>query len=256
MHSALLSKIWPLVAVFLIGMQPNAAHAQRLPPHCGALANAYGPWEYRADRFIPPPMHSMTHTAMLRLVEGAHFTPEVEMLFRGASGKLGDDIDYTLRAFPNHHRALVSMMRYGERLKVNKVPHAKYDVECYFLRALAFQPDDTTARMLYVTYLKQQGRTKDALQQLAVTETHAGDNAFTHYNMGLLYMDLGEPASALKHAHIAQARGFLRTDLKNKLVAAGRWAEPAAAAASEPVAAPASAPVAAQVTAPASAASQ
>lgn len=244
MHSALLSKLWPLVAVFLIGMQPNAAHAQRLPPHCGALANAFGPYDYRNDKDKLP------------IVEGAHFTMSVEMLIKGNAGYLAGDIDYTLRAFPNHHRALVSMMRYGERLRVNQVPHAKYDVECYFLRALAFQPDDTTARMLYVTYLKQQGRTKDALQQLAVTETHAGDNAFTHYNMGLLYMDLGEPASALKHAHIAQARGFLRTDLKNKLVAAGRWAEPAAAAASEPVAAPASAPVAAPVTAPASAASQ
>jgi uncharacterized protein (TIGR02996 family) len=223
--SFLHAKLWPRATACVLVILADAASAQPLPPHCGALTNAYGPFDYRNDK------------SKLPIVEGAHFTMSVEMLIKGNGGYLGGDLDYTLRAFPNHHRALVSMMRYGDRLKATKVPHATYEVECYFLRAVALHPDDTTARMLYVNYLKQQGRPRDALRQLAVTELHAGDNAFTHYNMGLLYLELGEPAAARKHAHIAKAKGFLRADLKDRLVAAGQWMEPAEAAASAPASA-------------------
>ena len=76
------------------------ASAQALDASCGSLENAYGPYDYRTDR-----------GNRLYLVESAHFTPVVESLISGLSGPLGAELDYTLRAFPNHHRALISDAR-------------------------------------------------------------------------------------------------------------------------------------------------
>jgi hypothetical protein len=74
--------------------------AQTQSSACGPLENAYGPYDYRTDK------------AKLPIVLGAHFTPEVEALIRGAtSTRPGHDIDYTLRAIPNNPRALYSMMQ-------------------------------------------------------------------------------------------------------------------------------------------------
>ena len=60
------------------------------------LHNAFGPFDYRTAT-----------KDKLKLVESYHFTPKVESLIGGQSGTLGADIDYTLRAFPNHPRALL-----------------------------------------------------------------------------------------------------------------------------------------------------
>jgi tetratricopeptide (TPR) repeat protein len=197
---------------------------------CGPLANPFGPWDYRADHFVPLALDNMSHAEKLSLVERNHFTPEVDALIRGSSGTVGGDLDYTLRAFPNHPRALLAMMRYGERLKTPQVPGAHYSVECYFQRAIRFKADDAVVRMLYATFLIRENRKAEALQQLAVTRRAAGDNAFTHYNLGLIYFDLGDFELALGEAHKAIALGFPKTALKDRLVSAQKWVEPAASA--------------------------
>ena len=221
-----------------IGWSAPAA-AQMAPSQCGPLANAYGPYDYRTDR------------DKLFLVESAHFTPAVEALIRGNAGYLGGDLDYTLRAFPNHHRALISMMRFGDRAKSPRAPNAQYDVECYFVRAITFRPDDSTARMLFATFLNSKSRKAEALKQLDLVQTRAGDNAFTHYNLGLVYFEGGAYDKALVQAHRAQELGFLRPELTDKLKAVNRWVEPASAAAA-PAASAASA--ASGATSPTSAA--
>jgi len=208
-----LMPIVPIVAALLL---PAAALAQNAGA-CGQLENAYGPFDYRVDQNRLP------------IVELHHFTPEVELLIRGREGPIGGDLDYVLRAFPNHPRALLAMARYGDKLKVDTVPNARYSVDCYFVRAITFQPEDTTARMLYATYLNSHQRRDDALKQLAVARGLAGDNGFTHYNLGLVYMDLREFDLALAEAHAALALGFPRTELRDRLVAANKWAEPASA---------------------------
>lgn len=198
----------------LFWMASGSAQAQLGPANCGPLANAFGPFDYRTVR-----------GNQLHLVESAHFTPEIEALIRGLTGALGQELDYTLRAFPNHHRALISMMRYGERLKTSKVPRANYEVECYFVRAVTFQPNDTVARMLFAKFLLNAKRRDEALQQLTQVEQHALDNPFTHYNLGLSYLQAEQYAEALKQAHRAMALGFTRTELKDQLVAKGKWKE-------------------------------
>lgn len=189
--------------------------AAQLPSACGSLANGFGPFDYRTD------------IDRRDIVETHHFTPEIEMLIRGRTGRLGADIDYTLRAFPNHHRALIAMMRYTDNLKTEKAPDANYSMQCYFVRGLQFRADDTTVRMLYAVWLNSRQRRDEALRQLAVAKNYAGDNAFTHYNLGMVYMDIGEAQLALEQAHTATRLGFPLTELRQRLVAANQWREPA-----------------------------
>lgn len=202
------------VSVLVLFAVGGAVAQGTAPTACGSLQSSYGPYDYRTNR------------ADLDRVELFHFTPEVEQLIRGKSGYLGQDIDYTLRTSPNHHRALLAMARYGERLKVAKVPFATYDVECYFDRAIRFRADDKTVRMLYANFLKVQGRLPEAIRQLDYAAGLPIDSPYTHYNLGLSYFDVGVMDKALRQAHIALEMGFPRTALKEELIKAGHWTDP------------------------------
>lgn len=180
--------------------------------------------------------------------ERFHFTPQVEALIRGQSSELiGADIDFMLVNYPNHHRALVAMMRLGEKEKTPQPKGAKYPIDCYFDRAIRFRRDDAVARMLYATYLSKNGRQAEASAQLEAAAKTAPDNPFTQYNIGLVYLEMKDYVRALEQAHKAYALGFPRTELRDRLKIAGHWKEPAPApvpaadAASNTPAAPASA---------------
>lgn len=200
--------------------------------YCGPLTNHYGPFDYRADKFTPRRGDQETHSFKRRLVEGAHFTRRVENLqgsqSSGKSGPPGGDLDYTLRVFPNNHRALLSVMRYGEQTGSRKPKGLRYDVECYFERAIRFSADDAIVRMIYSTYLVKNKRQPQAIAQLEQATVIAGENAFTHYNIGLTYFDMKIYDRALASAHRAMALGFERTQLRDLLQAAGQWKEPPA----------------------------
>jgi hypothetical protein len=210
------------------------------PAVCGGFPKAdNGPHDYRTVR-----------DRRLSTVEKFHFTRNVETLTRGSSSDdVGGDLSFTLRAFPNHHRALLSMVRLGERLKSEQPPGATYSVECWLERAVRFSRDDAVARMIYASYLSKRGRTDDALVQMDAVAAIAGDSPFTHYNAGLLLVDMKQFDRALVHAHRAYALGFSRPDLKDKLVQAGKWRD-APPAAAEAAASAASAPPAPAAPAP------
>lgn len=183
---------------------------------CGDLKSHYGPFDYRTSR-----------GERLDTVERYHFTPEVEALIRGKSSiHIGQDLGYTLGTFPNHHRALMSTMLYGRKLKSPQPPDLKYSVECFFQRALRFRPDDTTARMIYAMFLTANDRAPEAMRELERVEKEAGDNPFTSYNLGLIYLDLREYNKALQLAHKAMAQGFVQTGLRDRLQLAGKWQDP------------------------------
>lgn len=179
---------------------------------CGPLENAFGPFDYRtaapADR---------------KLVEGAHFTPSVEALQRGSTGPLGGDIDYTLRAFPNHPRALYAMTRLAERSRSTRPPGAHFPVECYYDRAIRFRPDDAIVRGLYASFLIRRGRTEEARIQLKAAEDLRPSDPQVIYNLGLAYFDLKEFDRSLAFAKRAYAMGIAFPGLRDKLKRAGRW---------------------------------
>lgn len=192
------------------------AHAQVSPEICGPIAE--GLPDYRAPK-----------DTYARQIEGAHFPPQVELLIKGARGSLGGDLNYTIARIPNHHRALVSIMRLGERLKQERIYGLEYPVECYFERALRFRPDDAIVRMIYSQYLSQHRRDDEAVQQLQSAAHYAKDNPATQSNIGLLYFDMKRYDAALEHAHIALDLGYLNPELERRLKESGKWREPGAA---------------------------
>jgi tetratricopeptide (TPR) repeat protein len=208
-----------LLACLCISATGMAWAQQAGGENCGALTNGFGPYDYRVER-----------GSNLSLVESAHFTAPVEALIKGNAGYIGGDLDYTLRAFPNHHRALMSVMRYGEKTKNLHPSDMRYSVECYFERAVRFRPDDGIARMIYAIFLAKSNRLAEATKQLdtAATNAEGQENPFTHYNLGLNYMDLKEYDKAQEQAHKAYALGFLQPELKDKLKALGKWTDMAA----------------------------
>lgn len=209
---------------------PGLASAQDEMTLCGPLGNAYGPYDFRYDRDKLP------------IVTGAHFTPVVEALIRGTTNASpGGDIDYTLRAIPNHPNALLSMAKLGDRERTDQPRGSRYTVDCWFERAIRFRSDDHVVRMLYANFLTEKKRNDDALRQLDYVRLQlAKDNPFTHYNLGLLYLGLQHYDKALAEAHLAQSLGYPRTELQKKLQAAGQWKDPqpAADAASAPASEP------------------
>jgi tetratricopeptide (TPR) repeat protein len=207
-----------LLAACAVASVPGTGRAQEPLSICGSIKNAYGPFDYRTDR------------DKLAIVESNHFTPPVESLIRGQTGAIGGDLDYTLRAFPNHHRALLAVMNLGKREKKDKTAGMNYTVECYFDRALRFASNDTVARSLYAIYLRERSRPADAERQLDIALQHAGDNALSHFNLGLQYFELKAYDKAAQQARAAQSLGLTWPELIQRLREAGRWVEPEAAA--------------------------
>jgi tetratricopeptide (TPR) repeat protein len=178
------------------------------------LENAYGPYDYRSGGIG------------LKEVEGNHLTPEVVNLVRGKTGYIGGDLDYTLRAYPNHHVALMAMVRLGEKEKTSKPIGANYTVECYFKRALIFRSDDGVVRTIYASYLYKAGKKAEALSQLNEAVQLGEDSPNTNYNIGLIYFDLKEYEKALSFAQRAYGSGFPLPGLRDKLKRIGKWEEP------------------------------
>jgi tetratricopeptide (TPR) repeat protein len=189
---------------------------------CGRLANlenAYGPYDYT---------NAAHFRDRLPIVEKAHFTKTVENLIRARSGSLSGDLDYTLRAFPNHHRALHSLARYRLQYSTNKENNKPFEfpAECYFERAIRFKPRDEVVHLVYAIFLHQRGDNDDALNQYQAALSLKPDSAEAHYNLGLLYTDLNQYESALPHAEKAYELGFPLQGLKNRLIKATVWYEP------------------------------
>lgn len=179
---------------------------------CGSLENGFGPYDYRVVD---------SHSKWL--VESAHFPPQVETLRAGSRGTIGADLDYTLRALPNHPRALMAMMRLSEHLKTSRPPGAQYPAECYFDRAVRFTPDDAMVRVLYGNFLAQRGRATEAKQHLAVAEANAGSDAQVIYNLGLAYYELKDFDKAVSFAKKAREMGIQFTGLQQRLQRVGKW---------------------------------
>lgn len=183
-------------------------------PLCGELTNLHGPWDYT------DPIDRMN----LDVVERGHFTKDVEQLIAGASTvNIAGDLDYTLRAFPNHHRALNALSKLTLREKTPKPRGAKRTTLCYFERAVRFKPDDPMVRSLFSNHLLKINKQKLALEQLLVAAELEPNNPTTNYNLGLLYLKMKNFDKALFYAKKAYAQGFPLPGLKKQLTAAGKW---------------------------------
>lgn len=210
------SRFTPIMFVCLsLAMALRASWA--FEAHCGPLKEgiAIGPLDYYTD-----------DRAKLKLVEQYHFDAGVESLTKTMTGPFGVDLDYTLRAFPNHPRALATIVRLAEREKAERPLGARYTLYCYFERAMRFRPEDGYVRFLYARYLLKKGRTEDAKAELDAAARFAGENGNLHYNLGLVFFDIKDYERALAHAHKALQMGYELPGLRRKLAQAGVWKDP------------------------------
>lgn len=174
------------------------------------LTNAYGPWDYT----------NPGHEAKLGKVLGAHFNTNVERLIAGQSGSISHDIDYTLRAIPNYHRALLAM---SKKERISGYDREFYSAECYFKRAIYFQPNDAVSRMVFGMHLHMLKNYVNALQQYREALTLAPHNLETHYNIALALVELDELDKAFEHAEVAYNRGYPLQGLKDILKKSGYY---------------------------------
>ncbi|MDO8777632.1 MAG: ABC transporter permease [Burkholderiaceae bacterium] len=204
--------------MLIVAFTSSPAFAQAVASSCGTLSSPgqYGPYDFRT-----------TDRDKVQIVLIHHFLPADEALLPTKLGPPGGDIDYTLRALPNYHRALIAMMRLGEKEKTPQPKGSTHTIDCWFQRALLFRPDDAVVRMIYSTYLNSKGRLPDANTQLEFATAYAKDSAFTHYNIGLHYLDLKNYDMAIVQAHRAMALGWTQTELRDQLQSVGKWHEPA-----------------------------
>jgi tetratricopeptide (TPR) repeat protein len=180
---------------------------------CGdPFTNAFGPFDYTDPR-------NWAEYTKIPIVVSAHFTADVEALRRGVTGTVLGEIDYTLRAIPNHHRALNSVVRY--ELEKGGIPPNYRSVECWFDRALQFKPDDGMVWLIYGNYQTRKSAFDDALESYNRAKGLMPDNAEVDYNLGLLYLKLGQYEKALEHANAAYSRGYPLEGLKRRLAEKG-----------------------------------
>lgn len=223
-----------ILAVALCGAMASAAHArgskaEEAPSPCGPLVSP--------DPQRITPMDYRLESPRLAMVETYHFTRNVEFLVKPIFQNFGSSIAYTLHGYPNHIRALATLVRLGEREKTNKPAGADYTIDCYFDRALRFTPDDHVVRMLYADYLGKKGRREDAVRMADVVDTQAADDPLTRRNLGLLYLELAEPQKASAQLGKADPQDLAMVALRQALERRGVHlpAQPASAASAAPV---------------------
>jgi hypothetical protein len=169
--------------------------------------NSLGPWDYTQPA---------THVHLER-VEGSYFPPQVENL----SGNPEQGAGYagkTLRIYPNHHRALYTMMRYYRDYPVRGNNNTDvYTMECLFTRASFFAPKDPMVYMLNGMYYHWNSDFVGSKIKYMQAYKLEPENPQVNYNLGLMYFDQGDYENAAKHADIAYSGGYPLQGLRKKL---------------------------------------
>jgi tetratricopeptide (TPR) repeat protein len=218
MRSFSIKKTAIVFATFCAASYCAPLFAQVVNP-CGPMRNNFGPYDYT---------NAYHHSEYLPRVEQYHYDSGVQALkgmndTDGAEQRLGSDLAYTLRAFPNHHRALYTMIRYY----LEKVPRGasrmQYDPECWFERARRQVPGDATVLMLEGIYFQKLSSLDKAQQAYEAALAMAPESAEINYNAGLLFLELKDYERARGLATKAYELGYPLPGLRNKLVSLGVW---------------------------------
>lgn len=196
--------------------QSLSAAMNTLRVQCGEPDYApYGHFDYRDP----------TQAKLIQTANRHHFDQNIQTLTRGqTSDRILPDLDYILRMLPNHYGALQTVSKYFLR---GGRQDEFLSAECYFHQALAFVPDDATVQVLYATHLSKSGQ-QDSARVFLEAALAASDAAEIHYNAGLLFADMKDYESALRHAHRAYALGYPLPGLRRKLERLGKWRDPPA----------------------------
>lgn len=130
------------------------------------------------------------------------------------------DFNWTLLRWPNHIDALKGIVQYdlaGGRI------YSMMPTHCYFRNARRFAPDDVSV-ILVEGYWRWKKKDFDrAVEAYEDVLTIDPDSVDAHYNLGLVYFDLGNFPKAREHASLAYSGGYPLPGLREKLKKAGQW---------------------------------
>ncbi|MCG5517092.1 MULTISPECIES: tetratricopeptide repeat protein [unclassified Ectothiorhodospira] len=163
----------------------------------------------------------ITNKKALDVVERYHFTNDVRMLRRGASGYIANDLDYVLNHFPNHHAALDAFSRLAIREGTSKPTHAQWNIECRFYWARTVNSNDAMVPFIQGLHHYRQGKMGQAREYLEQSVNLNPDNPEVLYNLGVILVKLGDHEEARLHAQAAYAMGHPLPGLRNMLERAG-----------------------------------
>lgn len=190
-------------------------------PPDARVGGSYGPWDYTDARIRT--VQGGAGDSPLRLVEGAHFCKEVQLLVSGCKGRAYavNELIYTLRAIPNHHRALMTAIEYSLLAPQKQRVPLRPPPECWLNRAVAFSPRDANARMIYGIYLHRKGRLDEAKRMYESAIELAPRLAEAHYNLGIVLADQSDFEAAREQARAAYDLGHPLPGLRRRLEEAG-----------------------------------
>ncbi|NQX89948.1 MAG: tetratricopeptide repeat protein, partial [Halioglobus sp.] len=215
-----------VIAAILVGLVSMSAQARKssgkpapwkgsdlqgLP--CRGSLIPFGPFDY-LDRDKFP--------GELFITEEYHLTPEILKLQQATTTTAINDIQYTLMAWPNHHKALFAAYQF-RLLNRGEFPQyiaAPSPVECHLQRAINFSPEDPVPYMIQGMLLHEWERYADALKSYRRATKLMPDDIITLYNMGLTLVELEMYDEAREVAGQVYSTDFPLPGLKNKLIAA------------------------------------
>ncbi len=216
----------PKMILFLIALSHAEAFAGSSAPWvgvdfrgfaCAGEHMRYGPYDYA---------NAEHRATKLPIVESYHFTPEVQQLLRGKSGSVIGDLQYTLRAFPNHYKALRSISYYDILYKNTEgMNNVSPSVECYFQRAINFVPADATVHILYAIFLKKINKVNLAEAEYKKAIELEPEKLKFRYMYGLFLVKQKKYNAAKEQAEIIYNKNYPETKLKMKLHSVGYWGE-------------------------------
>lgn len=185
------------------------------------LANGQtGPWDYydpkNSIRNGESPMGN------IKRVANVHLTAKMLQLTGRATGPISADLDYTLRAIPNHPNGLNLASRLEKRLKSPFVSKnligetMRKSADCYFQRALKLAKRAETHE-IYAIHLHRNNNYSEAKEQHLKAISLGGKSAGLHYNYALTLIKLKDYDGAEQHANIAYKLGYPLPGLRNQL---------------------------------------
>lgn len=137
-------------------------------------------------------------------------------------------VEFALHYYPNHPKGLYLLSEVCVKWK-----SPKCDADGYFERAIELNPSIAQTHTLHGLHLHRTGRLKEALEAYKKALELDPNSVYAHYNVGLLYFDMGQYALANEHAQRSYALGSQYPGLREKLQRAGKWKDVAEATASD-----------------------
>lgn len=155
---------------------------------------------------------------LLYNVEAYHIGVAEDKINDGRWAPAMQDIDFILRYYPNHPRGLMLLVKTCEAWRSGAC-----DLERYFERAVAVNPNASTTYVVQGIALLRQGRTDPAIAALEKAVELDPGSLNAQYNLGLAYLERKDYARANLHAQKAYALGAPLPGLRDRLTRAGQW---------------------------------